>query len=92
MFAVLFVTGLMLADGPVPPRHVDTRSQQALAQAIEQARRDFELRHAELGLLGAAPLVGRERPKPALAASASQRTESERAVPAPAPARRHGSR
>jgi hypothetical protein len=48
-------------------KDVDTRPP-ALAQVLEQARKDFEVKYNELGLLGAAPLVGME-------ASASNTTE-----------------
>lgn len=39
----------------------DEATPAALQAVLEQARRDFDARHAELGLLGAAPLPGTEQ-------------------------------
>jgi hypothetical protein len=55
----LLLTGFIVVNGPAPSPDLNA-PQRELAQVFEQARRDFEARHAELGLVGAAPLAGRE--------------------------------
>ena len=47
----------------------------AVAQLVAQARRDFEVKYAELGLLGAAPLVGKEAPANATTERAPARAD-----------------
>lgn len=80
MLAVLSLLGFIAVNGPAPAKDVDTRSQE-LAQVFEQARHDFEVHHAELGLLGAAPLAGKERAQPLPNAAPPQQTESSGATP-----------
>jgi hypothetical protein len=72
MFGLL-LTGFMIANEPVPPTDVRA-SERELTQLFEQARRDFEQRHAELGLVGAA-LRGDQDAAPA-AAQPRQRAET----------------
>jgi hypothetical protein len=61
MFAAVSFALFMALDGgaAVAAKDVDTFPPR-LAHALEQARQDFELRYTELGLLGAAPLAGKE--------------------------------
>lgn len=81
MLAVLSLVGFIAVNGPAPAKDVDTSARE-LAQVFEQARHDFEVRHAELGLLGAAPLAGKEPSQPLPnAAAPPQRTESSAATP-----------
>ena len=63
MFAAASFILFMALDGAAAPqkKDVDTHPP-ALAKVLEQARHDFEAKYKELGLLGAAPLVGREAP------------------------------
>lgn len=67
MFAAVSIVLFMAADGAASAKDVDTRPlelAQEIAQVLAQARQDFEVRYTELGLLGAAPLAGRERVTP----------------------------
>jgi len=61
MFAAVPFALFMAVNGPAAAlaKDVDTCPLE-LAQALAQARQDFEIRYSELGLLGAAPLVGKE--------------------------------
>lgn len=80
MLAVLSLVGFIAVNGPAPAEDVDTSARE-LAQVFEQARHDFEVRHAELGLLGAAPLAGKEFAPPSHIGAPPQRTESSGATP-----------
>lgn len=62
MLAMLsLATVIAVGVAPAPGGDdVEARTQRELAQVWQQARRDFEQRHAELGLLGSAPLPGRD--------------------------------
>ncbi len=71
MFALL-LTGFMVVNGPAPAPDLSAPDRE-LAQALEEARRDFEARHAELGLVGAAPLAGRELARSATPEQVAQR-------------------
>ena len=59
MFALASFVLLLAADEAAAKPVVES-CPVALAQVITQALDDFELRYSELGLLGAAPLPGRE--------------------------------
>ena len=88
MFATVSFALFMAMDGAAtaPPKDVDTCPLE-LAQALTQARQDFEIRYSELGLLGAAPLVGRESVAPDSTQIASAHAEFDGAAQAPAGAR-----
>jgi len=88
MFAAVSFAFFMAVNGaPAPPaKDVDTLPQE-LAQALAQARQDFEVRYTELGLLGAAPLVDREIVAVDSSEIASRRAEFDGAAQAPAGAR-----
>lgn len=60
MFAAVSLALLLASQDATPKQDLDTRPL-ALAQVLEQALLDFELRYSELGLLGSAPLAGMER-------------------------------
>jgi hypothetical protein len=79
MLAVLSLIGFIAVNGPVPAKDVD-KSARELAQVFEQARHDFEVRHAELGLLGTAPLAGKEPAQPLPNAAPPRQAESSRAT------------
>ena len=63
MFALLFA-GFMVVNGPAPSPDLGAPDRE-LAQVLEQARRDFEARYDELGLVGAAPIAAHEPARPA---------------------------
>jgi hypothetical protein len=64
MFA-LFSLALILAADEAAPKQVTESCPVSVAQVVTQALDDFEARYAELGLLGAAPMPGRELLLPA---------------------------
>jgi hypothetical protein len=89
MFAAVSFALFMALDGgaALAAKHVDTFPPQ-LAQVLEQARQDFELRYMELGLLGAAPLAGKEPVAPCTTEIASSHAEFDGAAQASAAAAR----
>jgi hypothetical protein len=64
MFALLSLSLFLAADEAAAKPAVES-CPVALAQVITQAFDDFEARYSELGLLGAAPMPGRELLEPA---------------------------
>jgi hypothetical protein len=60
MFAALSFALFLAADEAVPKPAVVETCPVELAQVITHALDDFETSYSELGLLGAAPLLGRE--------------------------------
>ena len=60
MFALVSLA-LFLAADEAAPKAVTDSCPLVLAQVITHALDDYEMEYSELGLLGAAPLPGRER-------------------------------